>query len=78
MDFMDFYDLSVYCNETFKGNYTQREIVQNAYDYYDEFNESVKTGEPTDIINILCDMLANNSCEESEYYLNKIIDGIKA
>ena len=78
MEFMDFYDLSVYCNDTFKGCYTQKEIVENAYTYYVEFNESVKTGEPTDIINTICDMLANDDSEESDYYLNNIIDGIKA
>ena len=76
MDFMDFYDFSVYCNTAFKGNYTQREIVENAYTYFVEYNESVKIGQPTDIINIMCDMLANDGSEESDYYLNKIIDGI--
>lgn len=76
MDFMDFYDLAVYCNTAFKGNFTPREIAENAYDYFVEYNESVENGEPTDIINTICDMLSNDGSEESDYYLNRIIDGI--
>lgn len=78
MEFMDFYDLSVYCDETFNGNYTQKEIVENAYTYFVEYNESVKNGQPTDIINTICDMLANDNSEESNDYLDRIIDGINA
>lgn len=76
MDFMDFYDLAVYCNTTFKGNYTQREIVENAYTYFTEYRISVFFDEPTATINTICDMLANDGSEESNDYLNKIIDGI--
>lgn len=37
MEFSDFYDIAEYGNKHWKGAYSQKEVKQNAYDYYTDF-----------------------------------------
>ena len=63
MEYADFYDISVYGNENWKGGFTQREIACNAYDYLCEYRYSVATGNTTHIMIELCKLI----CEDMDY-----------
>ena len=40
MEFADFYDIAEYGNSAWKGNFSEKEVACNAYDYKVEFDTS--------------------------------------
>lgn len=57
MDYLDFYDIAVYGNENWKGNFTPREIADNAYEYKFEYDLSIDQGKPTRTMVALCNLI---------------------
>lgn len=72
MEFMDFYDLAEYANAEWKGNFAQREIVNNAHVYWSEFLVSAEEGKPTIIIVGLLNLLDDDGSDEAMYYAEQI------
>ena len=72
MTFLDFYDLAVYGNENWKGNYTAREVASNAYDYLLAYENGDKY-----TLNELCRLLEEDGSEECQIWLNQIKKGAR-
>ena len=63
LDYADFYNIAEYGNENWKGNFSQREIANNAYDYKVEYDYSIEQGKPTHTMIELCKLI----CEDMDY-----------
>ena len=63
MDYNDFYTITEYGSENWKGCFTPREIACNAYDYLCEYRYSVAKGKPTRPMIELCKLI----CEDMDY-----------
>ena len=71
-----FYDLAVYANENWKGNFTPKEIAVNAYLYTCDCQCSTFE-EPVGSMFTLLRNLGedyNNGSEEEDYYLTQLIE----
>lgn len=66
MDYLDFFDVALYGNTMWKGNFTTREVAQNAYDYKVEYDASMEKFEPTETMRNLCELLAEDIYEGKE------------
>ena len=70
MEYGDFYDIAVYANDNWKGNFSQKEIATNAYNYLVDFEYSDinATVEPAiqDLIELLLDDWYNDSEGKTE------------
>ena len=69
MEYGDFYDISVYGNEMWKGSFTPKETACNAEDYWSEFQWSKENGTPTHTIKELAKLLAEDGSEECHDWL---------
>lgn len=76
MNFMDFYDLAVYANEAWKGAYSQREIVENAYTYWGDYLTSQDKCEPNANMREILKRLDEDGGDEALYYVSQIRKGI--
>ena len=63
MTYDDFYTITEYGNEHWKGNFTPREIANYAYDYKVEYDYSIEQGKPTHTMIELCKLI----CEDMDY-----------
>ena len=63
LEYTDFYDIAEYGNENWKGNFSPREIANNAYDYKVEYDYSIEQGKPTHTMIELCKLI----CEDMDY-----------
>ena len=63
MEYSDFYDISEYGNENWKGYFTPREVANNAYIYKAEYDYSIEQGKTTRIMIELCKLI----CEDMDY-----------
>ena len=63
MDYNDFYTITEYGSENWKGCFTPREIANNAYDYKVEYDYSIEQGKPTRTMIELCKLI----CEDMDY-----------
>ena len=63
LDYADFYNIAEYGNENWKGNFSPREIANNAYDYNVEYDYSINQGKPTHTMIELCKLI----CEDMDY-----------
>ena len=63
MEFNDFYTISEYGNENWKGSFTPREIACNAYEYKTEYMLSLTQGKPTHAMTELCKLI----CEDMDF-----------
>ncbi len=63
IEYCDFYDIAMYGNENWKGNFTQKEVACNTYDYKSEYDLSVIQGKPTRIMIELCKLI----CEDIDF-----------
>lgn len=78
LEYGDFYDISVYANENWKGSYTPKEVAQNAYDYYSDFQSAKRKGclvKDNTIFQILMRLVEDGS-EEALDWSNKILNEI--
>ena len=81
MEYSDFYDIAEYGNEHWKGNFTPREIANNAYDYMCDLEWS-KNAYVTDTViaeNIreLAKLLAIDGSDEAMLWLGQIADELR-
>lgn len=60
MEYSDFYNLAVYANDTWKGNFSQKEIACNAYNYLVDFEYSKSKGTVVSTIQELIDLLLDD------------------
>ncbi len=74
LEFSDFYDLAEYGNKNWKGSFTPKEVACNAYDYYEEYQQSVKQGHPTHTMMELYNLLKDDDSDEVEYWLSNLED----
>ena len=69
MEFLDFYNIAEYGNKQWKGAYSQKEVEQNAYDYYTDFLACLDEGQLTPVIKELARLLADDGSDEAKYWL---------
>lgn len=73
LDYSFFYDLAKYCNDIWKGCFTEKEIAKNAYEYLVSYEDSIKDGTPNyniqSLIHNLQDDVENDPDSESSDYL---------
>lgn len=79
LTYADFYDIAVYGNENWKGNFTKKQIACNAYDYYSDFEWSKANDEIAHNIKLLCKNLADDlrempDLEEPREWLYRIAE----
>lgn len=72
MEYLDFYDIAKYGNTAWKGGFSEREIANNAYEYYEEFRASSAYGVPTPTMIELCKLLVEDGTEESLHWAYQI------
>jgi hypothetical protein len=72
MEYGDFYDLAEYANESWNGSYTEKEVAENAYDYYSDFLWSKRNETVVDTIRELLEMLNEDNSEDCVYWANEI------
>lgn len=63
LEYADFYNISEYASENWKGNFTQKEIACYAYDYKVEYDYSIEQSKPTRTMIELCKLI----CEDMDY-----------
>ena len=82
MTFEDFYNIAEYGNKNWKGNFTPKEIAQNAYDYLCEYKSSIEKGYATHTMVELYKLLMEDINEEEyellDYYALKLAKDIPA
>ena len=64
MTYNDFYDIAVYGNYAWNGQYTLKEIACNAYNYMCDFLASKKQGEFTEMTKELYHLLLQDGSEQ--------------
>lgn len=74
LSYADFYDISEYGNENWQGNYNNKEVACNAYDYFTEFEYSKAKGgfHVASLIQELLYLLDEDGSEECEIWANEI------
>lgn len=72
-----FYDIAEYGNENWKGNFTAKEVAQNAYDYLLDFEYSCEKKKLKYSTKELCRLLEDDGSEECTEWLNMILREIK-
>ncbi len=72
MTYGDFYDIAEYGNTNWKGNFTPKEIAENAYEYLCEFQESMGREIVTHAISNLLELLDEDGSENALDYANMI------
>ena len=72
MEYQDFLELAVYGNEQWNGAFTQEEIKENAEIYFSDFQFSKRTGETTEIIMELLNLLEEDGEERASEWKTRI------
>ena len=60
------YNVATYCNEAWRGKFTEREVAKYAYDYKVEWDATVSQGKITHVIDTLLTQLIEDVVEGSE------------
>lgn len=66
MEYADFYDIAVYANDTWKGNFSQKEVATNAYNYLMDFEYSKAKGTVVSTIQELIELLLDDWYNDPE------------
>lgn len=72
MKYQDFLELAVYGNEQWNGAFTQEEIKENAEIYFSDFQFSKRTGETTEIIMELLNLLEEDGEKQATEWKRRI------
>lgn len=78
LEYVDFYDIAEYGNKNWKGSYTPKEVAENAYDYYSDFQSAKCKGslsKDNTVFQILM-RLVDDGSEEALDWANKILNEI--
>lgn len=73
LEYKDFYSIAEYGNEAWKGCFSAREIAENAYIYYADFQWSKKNNEVSHTIQELVNLLKEDESEECKYWVEQIM-----
>lgn len=79
LEFKDFYLISEYASNNWRGLFSPMEIAIGAYEYFTEYQMSIVAKEPTYNIQVLLDNLtedAKNGSEEAEKWATEIKNSI--
>ena len=76
LKYVDFYNLVEYCNENWKSKLSSREIAENAYELLSEFEDSKANRMCSPRIKNLIEELKADNSEESEDWIDSILDDI--
>lgn len=60
LDYLNFYDIAEYGNEHWKGNFSSREIADNAYNYKTDYDHAIADDNPNATMIDLCRLI----CED--------------
>lgn len=60
LGYLHFYDIAEYGNEHWKGNFSQREIADNAYNYKTDYDYAIAEEKPNTTMIELCKLI----CED--------------
>lgn len=80
MDFGFWYDVAVYGNANWKGDFTAKEIATNAYDYLWDWEYTLKESEVAPGLDTLMHQLHEDYCNGSKEAINlleTIVDELK-
>jgi len=69
LEYNDFYNIAEYGNVSWKGSFSAREIAENAYIYYSDFQWSKKNEKVSHVIQELAKLLAEDGSEECKDWL---------
>lgn len=72
MEYQDFLELAQYGNEEWNGAFTSEEVAENAETYYSDFLFSKRTGETTEIITELLNLLEEDGEEKASNWKSRI------
>ena len=68
MEFLFWYDVASYCNTAFKGNFSEREVAENAYELKCEWDWSIQHGKVGyGIIGLLAELRMDNTDEVDQF-----------
>lgn len=73
----DFIDIAEYANENWKGNFSEREITENAIMLFEDLYYSFESEVVSESIKTLLENLDEDDCEESLHYANMIRNELK-
>ena len=74
MRYGDFYDIATYGNDMWKGNFTPKEIAENAYIYYADFQWSKANDTIAHSIKELAKLLTEDGTEECQDWLQRMAE----
>lgn len=69
LEYRDFYNIAEYGNEAWKGSFSYREIAENAYIYYEDFQWSKENEVISHHIQELAKLLAEDDSDECKDWL---------
>jgi hypothetical protein len=72
LEYSDFYNIAEYGNVSWKGSFSAREIAENAYIYYSDFQWSKKNEKVSHVIQELAKLLAEDGSDECKDWLYDI------
>ena len=68
MEYTFWYDIASYCNAAFKGNFSEREIAENAYELKCEWDWSIQHGKVGyGIIGLLAELRIDNTSKANQF-----------
>lgn len=76
MTYEDFCNIAEYANVNWKGNFSEREVIENAVMLFENFNWSLEVGIVNESIKTLLENLDEDDCKESLHYANMIRHGL--
>lgn len=76
-DYADFWELTNYMNEVFKGGLTAREVACYASVYYQDYLRSLELHKPQAILILVIERLEEDGTDEADSWLEKILVGLR-
>lgn len=67
LDYVNFYDIAEYGNEHWKGNFSPREVADNAYNYKTDYDFSIAEESVSPTMIALCELI----CEDRNIPMSK-------
>lgn len=67
LGYLNFYDIAEYGNEHWKGNFSPREIADNAYNYKTDYDHAIADDKPNTTMIDLCRLI----CEDRNILTQK-------
>ena len=72
MDYEDFYCLSEWANENWKGSFSPKDVAVNAYEYKTDYDFAREVEANSAVIDSLLDQLDEDGSEEAKEWAERI------